>query len=113
MSFQAEKHPMAEMVQKMGKDAFVRMASQRNTNEKTGAEKDRGIKGRIKFKMCSHRVWVIENYEAKPCAECMGVPRGTKSKDFKPYFNQGLGAFVSSRSDEKRIAKQMGLTEAG
>lgn len=111
--FKTENHPAAKMVEKMGKQAFVNMAMQTNKNEKTGYEKTKGIRGRIKHRLCPHKVWVIENYEARPCAQCSGMPKGTKAKAFRPYFNQGLGAFVSSRSEEKRIAKSMGLVEAG
>lgn len=107
-------HAASEFVEKMGTEAFVRMASKGNPNEKTLAQRDGG-KGRIKHRYCGGcRKYVIENYEAKGHgAPCVDKPAQTKSKEFRPYFNQGLGAFVSSRSEEKRIAKSMGLVEAG
>lgn len=106
-------HQASEALEKMGTKAFVDMAMQSNTNEKTGFQKDRGIRGRVRHRLCSHGIWVVEDYKNKQCAECSGLPKGTKQKDFKPYFNQGLGHFVTSRSEEKRIAKSMGLVEAG
>lgn len=101
-----------QMIQRFGKKKAVDMMVNCPRNGKTGAEKDRGIKGRVRFKMCEHGKWVVENYEPKPCADC--IPEiATKGKDFKPYFNIGLGAFVESRSEEKRYAKKIGLVEAG
>lgn len=106
-------HEASTILEKVGKKAFVQMAMQKNTNEKTGFQKTQGIRGRVRHRMCSHGVWVINDYECKPCSDCDGAPRGTKGKEFKPYFNQGLGHFVTSRSEEKSIAKKMGLVEAG
>lgn len=107
-------HQASESLEKMGKEKFLQMASQTNQNEKPLSARDGG-KGRIKAKFCGGcRVWFIENYtwlgHGSPCTE-KAPP--TKAKEFKPYFNQGLGHFVTSRSEEKRIAKSMGLVEAG
>lgn len=112
--FRAEKHPTAKLVEKIGKKAFVEMAMQKNTNERTPAEKDRGVRGRVKWNMCEHGVTMIDNFEAtgNHCYTCHGMRR-TKAQEFKPYFNQGLGVMVHSRSEEKRVAKSMGLVEAG
>jgi hypothetical protein len=101
-----------QMIDKVGKAKFIEMAVNSPRNGKTGAEKDRGIKGRRKFRMCEHGTWVIENYEPKPCVKC--VPEiATKSKDFRAGFNAGLGYWVESRSEEKAVAKSLGLVERG
>lgn len=101
-----------QMIEKVGKQKFVEMAVHSPKNGKTGAEQDRGIKGRRKFRMCEHGTWVIENYEPKTCAKC--VPEVvTKPKDFRAGFNIGLGYWVESRAEEKQIAKSLGLVERG
>jgi len=101
-----------QMIQRFGKRGFLELAANSPKNGKTGHEKDRGIKGRRRFKMCEHGVWVIENYEPKKCLKC--IPESwTKPIDFKPGFNIGLGCWVESRSEEKRVAKSLGLVEAG
>lgn len=107
-------HESSAILEKVGKKAFVEMAMQRNTNEKSGAEQDRGIRGRVKWRMCGHGVTIIDNFEftGKCCLVCDGNRR-TKAQEFKPYFNQGLGVFVTSRSHEKQTAKKMGMVEAG
>ena len=102
-----------QIVKKMGKKKAVEFITENRSNENTAHEKTRGIRGRVRFRRCEHRVWVIDNYEAKPCLKCMGVGVNLKPKEFKPYFNVGLGAFVESRGEEKRLAKSMGLQEAG
>ena len=102
-----------ELIKKMGKKEFTKFVANSQKNGKTGYEKDRGIKGRIKHRRCQHGVWIIDNYEPKPCNECMDLPKDTKIREFKPTFNIGLGCYVESRSEEKRIAKSMGLEEAG
>jgi hypothetical protein len=101
-----------QMIDKVGKDKFVEMVTHSQKNGQTGAEKDRGIKGRRKFRMCEHGTWVIENYEPRHCSKC--VPEVvTKPKDFRAGFNIGLGYWVESRSEEKAVAKSLGLIERG
>lgn len=101
-----------QMIQKVGGRKFVEMVVNSPKNGKTGAEKDRGIKGRIRFRRCEHGVWIIDNYEPKSCSSC-NQEVSTKPRDFKPGFNIGLGCWVESRSEEKQMAKRMGFTEAG
>lgn len=101
-----------DLIDKVGKKKFMEMVVNSPKNGKTGAEKDRGIKGRRRFRMCEHGTWVIDNYKPKPCIKCI-PEKVTKPKDFKPTFNIGLGCWVESRSDEKRTAKSLGLTEIG
>lgn len=102
-----------ELMSKLGKKGFTDFVANNRSSEPTGHDKTKGIHGRIKFRMCEHGNWIIENYEPKRCEKCSGKPRATKSKDFKPYFNIGLGAYVESRSEEKRLAKSLNYTEAG
>ncbi len=102
-----------DMIHTMGKKGFVDTVMNSQKNGQTGAQRERGIKGRIKYRQCEHRVWVIDNYEYKGCEKCDGKPKQTKAKDFRAGFNVGLGCWVNSRSEEKRIAKGMGLVEAG
>ena len=101
------------LIDKLGKRKAAEFMQNNRSNQPTAFDKTRGIKGRVKFSRCEHGTWVIENYEQKHCNHCYGKERSTKPKDFKPYFNVGLGAFVESRSEEKRIARQMSLVEAG
>lgn len=100
-----------QMIEKVGKEKFVEMVTNSPKNGKTGAEKDRGIKGRRKFRMCQHGNWVIENYKPKQCPKCVPDIQ-TKPKDFRPGFNIGLGYWVESRQEEKQVAKSLGLREA-
>lgn len=102
-----------DAVKRYGKTRTEAMIKAMPKNGKTGAEKDRGIKGRIKCSYCADcHAWIVENYEFKghaPGFRC--TERRTKDKDFKPTFNVGLGAFVESRSEERKLAKSLGLEE--
>lgn len=102
-----------DLIKKFGKKKATEMMVHSPKNGRTGAEKDRGIKGRVRYRLCPHSVWIIENYEIKECYECSNRPRDTKAPDFKPGFNIGLGAWVESRSEERKIAKALRLVEAG
>lgn len=102
------------LIKKLGKKGFTEFVTNNRSNQPTGHDKQRGIRGRVKWSRCQHGTWVIENYEPKTCEQCTGEwTKHSKSRDFKPYFNIGLGAFVESRSEEKRIARQKGYVEAG
>lgn len=100
-----------QMIDKVGKKKFVDMVVNSPKNGQTGAEKDRGIKGRRKFRMCEHGTWIIENYEPKPCAKCIPEVQ-TKPKDFRAGFNIGLGCWVESRQEERAASRALGLREA-
>lgn len=100
-----------KMIEKLGKRKFVDMVVNSQKNGKTGAEKDRGIKGRRKFRMCEHGFWIIDNYEPKRCPNCVTEVQ-TKTKDFRAGFNIGLGCWVESRQEEKTACKVLGLREA-
>lgn len=102
-----------DMMRKLGKRKFKEMVvhSQRGL---TGAEREKLHRwGKAKSRMCEHGIWIIENYEyVGGCKRCVPESNG-KLKDYEPNFNIGLGCWVESRSEEKRIAKSMGLVEAG
>ena len=102
-----------QLIERLGKKGFEDFVKSNRSNQPTGFDKTRGIRGRIRWSRCEHGNWVIEDYFPKRCEECHGKPKVTKSKDFKPYFNIGLGAFVESRSEERCIAKSKGYQEAG
>lgn len=102
-----------ELIDKLGKKGFVDFVSRNKSNQPTGFDKTRGIRGRVRHRMCEHGTWTIKDYLPQPCDKCNKVPKNTKSKEFKPYFNIGLGAFVESRSEEKQKAKSLNYEEAG
>jgi len=103
----------AQLQAKLGNEGFKKFVDANKSNQPTGHDKTRGIRGRVRWRRCEHGVWVIDNYEPKHCDGCCSIQKATKSKDFKPYFNMGLGTYVESRSEEKRVAKQKGYEEAG
>jgi hypothetical protein len=100
-----------QMCKTMGKAKATRMAVECQGKNRTKAQNERGIKGRVRFRMCDHGTWIIDNYVAKKCVKC--VPSDISRPEFTPYFNAGLGHWVESRSEEKRCAKSLGLVEAG
>lgn len=103
------------LIKKLGKEKFTEFVVNNRNREKTQADKMRGIKGRIRFRMCEHGVWVISNYKPGPCLNCQinRDNKPTKLLDFKPYFNIGLGCYVESRQDEKAVVKARNLEESG
>ena len=103
-----------KLISKLGKRGFTEFVANNKSNEPTGYDRTRGIRGRVRFRMCEHGKWVIEEYVPKVCKKCQGVQsKQTKGRDFKPYFNLGLGAFVESRQEERSLAKSKGYVEAG
>ena len=102
-----------QLIDKLGKQGFKDFVVNNRSNQPTGHDKTRGIRGRIRWQRCEHGNWTIENYEPKRCEKCHGVSRISKSPDFRPYFNIGLGAYVESRSEEKKLAKAKNYVEAG
>lgn len=104
-----------KIVDKYGKKGAVDFVLKNRSSEKTLAERDRGIKGRVRFRMCEHGVWVIDNYEQKRCSSC----HSEASVEFpsliihsKEYFNIGTGTFGTTQ-DHRKEAKRRGLSEAG
>lgn len=102
------------IINKLGKEKATEFIKESRLNQPTGADRERGIRGRIRFNICGHGVVKIDEYEptGNHCVKCDGM-LVTKPKEFKPYFNIGLGCFVESRQDEKRAAKSKGLIENG
>jgi hypothetical protein len=103
-----------DLIQRLGKPRATQFMIQNRSNQPTGFDKTRGIRGRIKNRSCQHGVTTIDNYleTGDVCDKC-NTGRPTKSKDFKPYFNIGLGAYVESRQEEKKLAKTLNYVEAG
>ena len=104
-----------QIEKKLGKQKATEFVKNNIGSGKTKAQKDRGIRGRLKDQYCGTcRSWFRKNYEwvghKEPCVETGAEIR---IKKFKPYFNIGLGCFVESRSEEKSTAKKLGLVEAG
>lgn len=102
-----------QLIEKLGKRKAVDFMVNSRSNQPTGFDKTRGIRGRVRWSRCQHGKWVIDNYEPQICEQCQEIPKITKAKDFKPYFNIGLGAFVESRAEERSLAKSKGYQEAG
>ena len=106
----------AALLKQMGKKKFTEFVTHSQKGE-TGAQRQRRRRfgrGRTYIAYCKHGKKVIYDFEpTNACKACIGETGHTKSKDFQPYFNIGLGCFVESRSEEKRVARQKGLVEAG
>lgn len=101
-----------DLLQKMGKRKFHDFVVG-NQKGQTMAQMQSGIKGRIKFRMCQHGVVLLDNYEPKNiCKPCIGV-KSTKSKDFEPHFNAGLGAYVETKKEMLNLAKSKGMIHVG
>lgn len=103
-----------DMIKKLGKEKFVQTVLQKRDKEKTGAEKDRGIKGRRRFRMCQHGFWVIDNYKPKDCPKCdeMQSQAHAVIMHSHEYFNIGTGTY-GTNSEHRKYAKSIGLQEAG
>ena len=102
----------SQIIKKLGKRKAQEFMMRNVSRDPTGFDKYRGIKGRVRFRICEHGNFLIKDYVPGRCDLCSGM-KPTKLKEFKPYFNLGLGAFVESRQDEKRCAKALNLVEAG
>ena len=101
------------LIDRMGKAKASEFMANSRSNQPTGNDKERGIRGRVRWRRCEHGVYVIDDYVVKGCTACQEVRKNSKPREFKPYFNIGLGAYVESRSEEKSLAKAKGYTEAG
>lgn len=103
-----------KMIQKLGKEKFVETVLRSKDKEKTGAERQRGIKGRIKFRMCEHGTWVIDNYKPKKCKKCHSSEKEVHAvvMHTHEYFNIGTGTYGTT-SEHRAYAKSKGLQEAG
>lgn len=105
-----------DMVKKLGKKKFVETVTN-SQHGQTGADLERARrwgKGKTCMKICQHGKVTIRDFQpTKACEACDSSTAVTKSRDFQPHFNAGLGCWVESRSEEKRVARSMGLLEAG
>ena len=96
-----------ELVKKMGKKKFIEFATH-SQSKQTGAYLER----QRRWGKASERYCTTCHGWFKDACKCHKDSR-TKNPDFQPYFNIGLGCYVESRSEEKRVAKTKGLREAG
>lgn len=76
------------------------------------------MQGRVKFKMCSHGVIKIDDYEftgdrCKECGDCVEVEKTFATQDLTPRFNQGLGCVTNGTRHAEKIAKEKGLIPIG
>ena len=104
-----------ELMGRMGKQKFHDFVLQKKDKEKTGHDRTRGIRGRIKFRQCHHGVWVIDNYEPKLCKDCHGTSVNNAPAvqiHSHEYFNIGTGTY-GTNPEHRKYAKRMGLQEAG
>lgn len=103
-----------QIVEKLGKKKAVEFMTAKKLSGDSKYDRDRGIKGRVKFRMCEHGVWVIDNYEFKGCKECFGVERNGPNiiVHDKEYFNAGTGTYGTT-TEHRRYAKSQGMEEAG
>ena len=104
-----------EMIAKVGKRKFVETATYSQPKQ-TGAwiqHRRRWGKGRTLMAYCQHGIRTVDNYEPTGlCKKCVGVVL-TTGRHFEPYFNAGLGVMITSKGEERKIARSMGLREAG
>lgn len=104
-----------DLLQRMGKKKFIEMASQ--TRGRTLADRERTSrwgKGKTFFQICEHGKVTIRNFEkTHDCMNCNKSTGITKTKDFEPHFNAGLGAWVESKSEMNKLAKQKGMIHIG
>lgn len=105
-----------KMIQKMGKENFVNFVLNNKDKEKTAAERSHQNRfgKRIKSRMCEHGVWIIDNYEPKPCGKCHTVSDDAPGviMHTHEYFNVGTGTYGTT-SEHRKYAKAHGLVEAG
>lgn len=104
----------AELRQKLGKEKFVQFTLQHaNKGERIiDIQRRRRFGRNIKHKRCEHGVWIIKDYEPQVCEKCFGK-LSTQFKSFEPYFDQGLGCFIESKCERKRIMKERGVIDVG
>lgn len=105
-----------EMLAKMGKKKFVEMAthSQKGETMAQREKRTRWGKGLKLFQICEHnKVTIRRGKFTHECGVCDKGYRATKSVDFQPHFNMGLGCYVESKSEMKRLAKERGMVAIG
>lgn len=111
------KKDAQSLAESMGKKKFAEMVVNSPKNgDPAYVKRDRPYwgKGKVLAKICPHgKMTVRDGIPYEKCPSCGSETPITKLRDFQPGFNIGLGHYVESRSEEKRIAKSLGLTEAG
>ena len=99
----------SDMIDKVGKKKFIEMATHSQPKQTAAYLEKQKRWGKASQKYCA------------TCKGWFSIQKGCnckreivkKRRDSYPYFNAGLGCFVESRSEEKRMAKRLGLVEAG
>ena len=105
-----------ELIATMGKKKFVEFASaQQKGRRMLEIERRRGLgKGRIFSKYCVHGKQLIRDFEEfETCNKWVEYSGDMKLPDFEPHFNIGLGCYIESKSEMKRVAKQQGMEWIG
>ena len=105
------------LMKRLGKKKFVDFVLNNRDKAPTLAQEQHARRWgtNVKHKMCSHGVWIIENYEPKFCDKCfMGKEVNAPSihVNFHEYFNMGTGTYGTNK-EHRRAARSMGLGEAG
>lgn len=102
-----------DLKNRLGNKKFSEFVCSQQKGETIGQKKKRRRWGaNVRFRMCEHGNWIIDNYKPKRCSKCH-VYRETKGRDFEPHFNLGLGCYVESKSDMLAAAKSKGMTWIG
>lgn len=106
----------AQLMQKMGKEKFTQFVLNNKDKERTGAERAHANRfgKNVRHRKCEHGVWVIENFEPKPCKGCHKDSNDAPAfvVHSHEYFNMGTGTYGTT-SEHRKYAKSKGLTECG
>lgn len=103
----------AEALQKMGPTKFKEMVM-KGQKGKTMHDRQRGVRGRVKYRQCQHAVWIVDNYVDKVCDKCLEEMGGfEKGREFQPHFNVGLGCWIESKSEMMKVAKKNNMIHIG
>lgn len=107
-----------QMIEQYGKKGAMERMVHSEKNGSTGADDERISrwgKGEVLMRICPHNKVVLRDGKEIPdaCGQCRRSTPISKARDYRPNFNIGLGCWVESRSEEKKIAKSLGLREAG
>jgi len=105
--------PCAELQMKIGKKAFKELALKQPGQTMASLEKRRRWgKGTTVMSICQHG-----NIEKPPegvfCETCLKETPVTKTPDFQPHYNLGLGGWVESKQDLKKTVKDKKLIPLG
>lgn len=107
-----------QIIEKLGKKGFVDFVTHNRDTAPTGAELQKQRRwGRRKGVMCSHGVWVVDNYEIKICKDCakrhgVSIDAPAIHVDGREYFNIATGTYGTNQ-EHRRFAKRNGMIENG